>query len=84
MDITKWVSVTGSRTYPVTMDQWKDLTPDEQLECIEKGVALVQANLNAFPDDWGIVSGGARGPDTWAETYATEQGLAATKISYRR
>lgn len=71
---SKWVSVTGSRYYPFTAEVWKGLSADEQLESIQKGVALVHLNIEQFPQDWGIVSGGARGPDTWAAEFAQERG----------
>lgn len=70
----KWVSVTGSRYYPFTKERWEQLDPADQLEAIAKGVALIHVNIDQFPKEWGIVSGGARGPDTWAEEYAREQG----------
>lgn len=71
----KWVSVTGSRHYPVTKEIWATLKPDEQLEVTAKGVALIKLNIDQFPSEWGIVSGGAKGPDTWAEQYAREKGF---------
>lgn len=74
------VVVTGSKYYPVTKEQWEQLPVEDQLECVEKGVALMQANLDAFPPDWDIVTGGARGPDTWAEQRALKQGREVTVI----
>ncbi len=71
----KWVSVTGSRYYPFTKETWDELSPDDQLEAIAKGVALIHVNIDQFPKTWGVVSGGAKGPDTWAEEYANELGL---------
>lgn len=75
MEVVKWISVTGSRYYPFTAEQWKELDSDTQLEAIAKGRALVHANLVEFPSDWGVVSGGAKGPDSWAEAVAHELGI---------
>lgn len=75
----KWISITGSRYYPFTKEVWDGLKPDDQLETIDKGIRLIEANISAFPADWGIVSGGARGPDSWAESIAEQQGRE-TKI----
>jgi len=71
----RWVSVTGSRTYPLTQDQASRLSADERLDAMAKGRALVKHNMEQFPSSWGIVSGGARGPDSWAESIAEELGL---------
>lgn len=71
---TKWVSVTGSRYYPFTKEVWDTLSSDDQLEAIAKGVALIRVNIDQFPLEWGVVSGGAKGPDTWAAEYAAEKG----------
>jgi hypothetical protein len=72
---SRWVSVTGSRTYPVTREQWDLLDADDRLDIIAKGKALIDLNLDQFPKDWGVVSGGAKGPDKWAEIAAQERGL---------
>jgi hypothetical protein len=72
---TRWVSVTGSRYYPFTKETWDSLPTDDQLEAIAKAVALLKVNMDQFPKDWGVVSGGAKGPDTWAAEYAEELGL---------
>lgn len=75
MMASRWVSVTGSRTYPVTREQY-DLLPDkEKLDVIDMGMKLVRLNLEQFPSDFGVVTGGAKGPDTWAENIAGELGL---------
>lgn len=71
--MTNWVSVTGSRYYPFTKEEWEQLKPDDKLEAIAKGSALVYSNIAAMPLDWGIISGGAKGPDTWAEMAALDQ-----------
>lgn len=71
----KWVSVTGSRYYPFTKERWATLSANDQLDAIAKGKKLVEFNLAQFPEDWGIVTGGAKGPDTWAENAAKEKGL---------
>lgn len=73
--VSKWVSVTGSRNYPLTKEQWDLADPDTRLEALAKGKALVEYNIQHFPRDWGIVTGGAKGPDTWAENAARERGL---------
>lgn len=75
MAVTKWVSVTGSRNYPFTKEVWDTLKPEDQLEALAKGIELVNLNVDQFPEDWGVVSGGARGPDTWAVNRANERGL---------
>jgi len=72
---TRWVSVTGSRTYPVTKEQYDLLDPNDKLDALAKGKALVEYNMAHFPSDFGIVSGGAKGPDKWAENAARERGL---------
>jgi len=72
---SNWVSVTGSRRYPFTPAVWATLSPDEQLETIGKGKALVESNVARFKEDWGVVSGGAIGPDQWAVIAAEERGL---------
>lgn len=59
----------------MTKEVWDTLDTNDQLECIDKGSTLVRANLEAMPLDWGIVSGGAKGPDTWAEVVADERGM---------
>jgi len=69
-----WVSITGSRYYPFTKDTWDTLTEDDQLDALSKATALVRLNMDQMPTEWGVVSGGAKGPDTWAITYAEEQG----------
>lgn len=72
---SRWVSVTGSRYYPLTKEQWGLVDHDTQLDAMAKGVALVDFNIDQFPDDWGVVTGGAKGPDTWAENAARARGL---------
>lgn len=69
-----WVSITGSRYYPFNKETWDTLSADEQLDAIAKGTALLRLNMDQMPTEWGIVSGGAKGPDSWAITYAEEQG----------
>ena len=69
-----WVSITGSRYFPFTKDTWDTLSVDDQLDAIAKATALVRLNMDAMPSEWGVVSGGAKGPDSWAVTYAEEQG----------
>lgn len=71
---SKWVSVTGSRYYPFDKATWDTLSADDQLDAIAKGTKLLRLNMDQMPDDWGIVSGGAKGPDSWAAAYAEEQG----------
>jgi len=70
----RWVSITGSRYYPFTKEVWEGLKPEDQLEAIEKAVKLIKVNIDQFPLEWGVVSGGAKGPDTWAAEYADERG----------
>jgi len=70
----KWISVTGSRYYPFNKETWDSMTADDQLDAIAKASALVRLNMDEMPSGWGIVSGGAKGPDSWAIAYAEEQG----------
>jgi hypothetical protein len=69
-----WVSITGSRYYPFDKETWDKMSANDQLETVAKGSALVRMNMDHMPLEWGIVTGDARGPDTWAATYAEEQG----------
>lgn len=69
------IAVVGSRTYPHTKERYENLSDNEKLEALAVGVALVQAHVNAFPVEWEVVSGGARGPDTWGVDCARERGL---------
>jgi len=72
----KWISVTGSRTYPVYREQYDLLEPTEKLDALDKGMKLTKFLLSKFPpDEFGIVTGGAKGVDTWAEQAADEYGL---------
>jgi len=74
------VSVTGSRYYPFTKEVWDGLKPEDQLESMAKGQRLVRVNVKQFPNTWGVVSGGAKGPDTWAIDAAKERGLQTTVL----
>lgn len=70
-----WVSVTGSRHYPLPKKQWDQLGVNEQLELKAAAMRRFNLILGQIPRDWGIVSGGAKGPDSWAEQYAEENGI---------
>lgn len=74
----RWISVTGSRTYPVTREQYELLPDKEKLDVLDMGMKLVRLNLEQFPSDFGIITGGAKGPDTWAENIGRELGLEVT------
>lgn len=74
------IAVVGSRTYPHTKERYDKLDENERLEALAVGVGLVRAVINAFPTEWEIISGGAKGPDSWGVDCAAERGMQTTVI----
>ena len=72
------VSVTGSRTWPATREEWEELDDQGKLDQTSRTVRLINEFIDQMPADTTVISGGAQGPDTIAETRAIERGLAFT------
>ena len=69
------ISVTGSRNYPATKEEWNELPDTDRLEQIGRTQAMVADFIANLPDDAVVVSGGARGIDSYAVASAEERGL---------
>lgn len=74
------ISITGSRTYPATADEWKELDDNSKLEQTRITSTLVGEFVKNLPDGTSVVSGGARGIDSLAVALAKERGLDTTEI----
>lgn len=59
----------------MTREVYDLLDQNDRLEALAKGAELVRFNIKQFPSTFGIVSGGAKGPDTWAAQAAEDLGL---------
>jgi hypothetical protein len=74
-------AIVGSRTFPMTKDQ-SDFLKESNLggwaELLAEGKKLVEQYVDRVARlGNSIVSGGATGPDTWAEEHAKELGINA-------
>lgn len=74
------ISVTGSRTWPATQEEWEVLDDSEKLEQIGLTTRLVKEFIDKLPDDATVVSGGAKGIDTIAVASAKERGLETVEF----
>lgn len=72
------ISVTGSRTWPATKEEWLALDDSEKVEQLGLTTKLVKEFIDKMPDGTVVLSGGARGIDTIAETAAEQRGLDTT------
>lgn len=76
MKLSRKIAVVGSRTYPVTKEWWDTVLDDEGREKVKQdGRAIVESFIEKLYGDIHIVSGGAKGPDTWAVDAADARGL---------
>lgn len=63
----------GSRTYPVTKQWWDEVLDDEGRAKVEKdGRKIVRSVLRRLTPGSKLVSGGAKGPDSWAKEAAED------------
>lgn len=69
------ISITGSRWYPATKEEWEALDDEEKLEQIGRTNALIKEFVAHLPDVSVVISGGARGVDSIAVAAAEERGL---------
>lgn len=75
-------AVVGSRTYPALRDLYDQMTEEEQNSVDERGRKYVAAyfdNLTPSPFHT-IISGGAKGVDSWAAEIASERGFPVVEI----
>lgn len=70
----------GSRTYPADSEYFETLDSKEQDEVLQKGRAHVARFFSHLEGDITIVSGGARGVDSWAAELANESGFRLVEI----
>lgn len=88
MELT--LGVVGSRTYPLTAEQYKALgdgskTPTPaQRQALAKGKALVEARvrqeLTVGVKYAKVISGGAHGPDSWGVDVAKQCGFTQDQV----
>lgn len=73
-------AIVGSRTYPADREFYDGLSEDEQSEVLAKGQLYVQRFVTHLEGDITVVSGGAKGVDTWALDAARERGFETIEI----
>ena len=73
-------AIVGSRTYPADREYFDRLLPEEQDEILAKGRAYVEDFVGHLEGNLTVVSGGARGVDTWAAEAARERGFNVVEI----
>lgn len=78
--IRRTFAIVGSRTYPADREFFDRLEPEEQDAILEKGRAYVRRFMGHLEGNLTIVSGGARGPDTWAMEIARDRGFKTVEI----
>lgn len=64
------IAVVGSRTYPVTRENWDILDEDGREKVKRDGRRIVLAVIKNLSPGLTLISGGAKGPDTWAREAA--------------
>lgn len=75
------IAIVGSRTYPVTQKEFDRLALTIQEEKLKLGYKRVELFLSEInPKQYTILSGGARGVDTWAIKIAKELGFETAVI----
>lgn len=75
------IAIIGSRTFPLPAIIWDDLDVGTQAEAAKAGRALVADFVSHLsPSQHIVVSGGARGVDSWAEEFAAERGIEVVSI----
>lgn len=70
------IAIVGSRTFPLPQAIWDSLQLDAQAIAAEKGREIVSnfvAHLKRH--EHVVVSGGARGVDSWGAAFAEERGI---------
>jgi hypothetical protein len=72
------IGVVGSRTYPNIPEVWETLTLEQKATNIKIAKTIIGEFLDALPPLTHVVSGGAKGVDTWAVELAKERGLPWT------
>lgn len=78
--MTRSIAIVGSRTYPADAEFFASLDKEKQSEILEKGRAHVRRFMGHLEGDLTIVSGGARGVDTWAMEVAADRGFKTVEI----
>lgn len=75
------IAVVGSRTYPVPTEVWLEMSLEDKAiasklgrNAVEKFVGYMSPITNT------LISGGARGVDTWAAEKANEMGMRVVEI----
>jgi len=80
--MTRSIAIVGSRTYPADAEFYDGLTEDKQADLQIKGYQYVREFMDKLEGGkrLTIVSGGAKGVDSWAEEIATEKGFNVVVI----
>lgn len=73
-------AIVGSRTYPADREYYDRLEPEEQENIDHEGRRFVEAFMYHLEGSLTIVSGGARGPDTWAAEIGRDMGFRVVEI----
>lgn len=73
-------AIVGSRTYPADKEFFDLLAEQEQNEVLAKGQGHVERFIDLLEGDITVVSGGAKGPDSWAVDRASQLGFSTVTI----
>lgn len=80
--MTRSIAIVGSRTYPADAEFYDNLSEDKQADLQIKGYQYVREFMDKLEGGkrLTIVSGGAKGVDSWAAEIATEKGFNVVEI----
>ena len=73
-------AIVGSRTYPADREYFDGLNEDEQKALLDRGRGYVERFMRNLQGNLTVVSGGARGVDTWAAEIAAAMGFRVVEI----